>query len=235
MLIVNADDMGASPSTTDPVLECFAAGAITSTSAMVWMDDTARAAERARERGLPVGLHLNLTMAYNADQVPADVRQRQLAVTQRFDPDSWRGRDDRPVDAALVAAAIADQLGRFRELFGEPSHIDGHHHIHLHPAVLAALPRSLPIRPPLSPEGATSLGQRWLLRRFKRPDRCLAFVRVHPALGGEGLDVLSQARQQTIEVMVHPAQTDELAALRSADWLAALAEVPLGSYRELAS
>jgi len=232
MLIINADDMGASRSTTDPVLECFAAGTITSTSAMVWMPDTVRCAEIARARGLPVGLHLNFTLPFAADQVPDEIRRRQLTMTRSFRPDSWRGADHGIPTAELIAAAIADQLRGFRELFGEPTHIDGHHHVHLHAAVLTQLPRTLAIRPPLSPDTGRSFGQRWLLRRFRGPATCLAFAHVHPALGG-GFDQLSDARRRTIEVMVHPAQESELEALRSPEWHRCLAGFPLASYRDL--
>jgi chitin disaccharide deacetylase len=233
-LIINADDMGASRSTTDPVLECFAAGVITSASAMVWMTDSERAARLAHERGLPVGLHLNFTLPFAGGDVPDEVRARQLGLTAVF---GTKGRGDqaggRVADGELIAAALADQLRRFRELFGEPTHLDGHHHVHVHSAVLGHLPRTLPIRPPLSTIAKRTFGQRWLLRRFRRPDACLAFERVHPALGGEGLGVLAQACRRTVEVMVHPTQQREHEALLSSDWRIALAELTLGSYRDL--
>jgi predicted glycoside hydrolase/deacetylase ChbG (UPF0249 family) len=233
MLIVNADDMGASPSTTDPVIACFAAGTITSTSAMVWMPDTDRAAALARERDLPVGLHLNFTLPFGADVVPAPVRARQLEVTHLFTAPGARPGDPHPGAAPLIAAAIADQLAQFRAQFGEPTHIDGHHHIHVARAVLAQLPRSLPIRPPLHPDSGRPFGQRWLIRRFRGPATCLAFERVHPALGGEGLAVLEPARRQVVEVMVHPTQPAERAALDGPEWRQALDGLALGSYRDL--
>ena len=234
MLIVNADDMGASPSTTDPVVECFDAGVITSASAMVWMPDSERAARIARELSLPVGLHLNFTLPFAGPDVPDDVRERQLRLTAMFgtgaqDDDARAGA----ADSALIPAALDDQLQRFRELFGEPTHLDGHHHVHVDPAVVEHLPRMLPIRPPLSTSAKRTFGQAWLLRRFRHPDACLAFERLHPALGGEGLEALAQAHRRTVEVMVHPAQEREHEALLSSDWHAALAELTLGSYRDL--
>jgi chitin disaccharide deacetylase len=235
MLIVNADDMGASPSTTDPVVECFTAGVITSASAMVWMLDSERAARIARELDLPVGLHLNFTLPFAGPNVPDDIRARQLGMTAVFGPEARAGDAGGAVaDGMLIAAALTDQLQRFHELFGEPTHLDGHHHVHVNPAVVEHLPRTLPIRPPLSTGAKRTFGQAWLLRRFRRPDACLAFERLHPALGGEGLEVLAQARRRTVEVMVHPAQKREREALLSSDWRAALEGLMLGSYRSLA-
>ena len=59
MLIINADDLGRSRAETDAALRCYKAGRITSVSAMVFMSDSERAAEVARENELDVGLHLN--------------------------------------------------------------------------------------------------------------------------------------------------------------------------------
>src|SRR5436853_2780254 len=61
MLIINADDWGRSVAETDAALKCFREKRITSVSAMVFMGDSERAAELAKENKLDVGLHLNFT------------------------------------------------------------------------------------------------------------------------------------------------------------------------------
>ena len=61
MLIINADDWGRSVAETDAALRCYKEGRITSVSAMVFMEDSERAAELAKENELDVGLHLNFT------------------------------------------------------------------------------------------------------------------------------------------------------------------------------
>ena len=68
MLIINADDWGRSLAETDAALECYKAGRITSVSAMVFMEDSERAAELAKENKLDVGLHLNFTDRFTANQ-----------------------------------------------------------------------------------------------------------------------------------------------------------------------
>jgi predicted glycoside hydrolase/deacetylase ChbG (UPF0249 family) len=238
MLIVNADDFGANPRTSDPVVELFAEGAISSASAMVWMHDTMRAACLAAEHGIPVGLHLNLTLPLADEAVPAPVRERQLRLTEIFGSESWQGDGRETADAQLIADAIADQLECFREAFGEPTHVDGHHHVHTHPAVVEHLPAKLPIRPILSVPARAgarrSTRERRLHRRFLCPDMCFAFEHVHPSLGGAGLEVLDHAHRHALEVMVHPRQERERAALISEDWLQALSALTVGSYDDLA-
>src|SRR5438045_1263834 len=70
MLIINADDWGRSMPETDAALRCYNRGRITSVSAMVFMDDSERAAELAKENELDVGLHLNFTDKFTANQYP---------------------------------------------------------------------------------------------------------------------------------------------------------------------
>ena len=55
MLIINADDFGRSVAETDAALRCYVAGRITSVSAMVFMADSERSAELAKENALAVG------------------------------------------------------------------------------------------------------------------------------------------------------------------------------------
>jgi chitin disaccharide deacetylase len=238
MLIVNADDFGAGRNVTDPILEMLAAGVVSSTSAMVWMSDTARAASLARERSAPVGLHLNFTFPFNATAVPPPVRERQLRLTKIFGRESWRGDSHANPDRQLLVDAIEDQLACFCETFGRPTHIDGHHHVHTHPAVLEHLPRDLPIRPVLSVPSRENASReernRQLRRRFLSPEMCFAFEDVHPLLGGAGLEALEHARRHSLEIMVHPKQEHERAALMSAQWREALSALTVGSYADLA-
>ena len=51
-VIVNADDWGRDNATTDRCLDCFLLGAVSSVSAMVFMEDSERAAHLARHHGV---------------------------------------------------------------------------------------------------------------------------------------------------------------------------------------
>jgi predicted glycoside hydrolase/deacetylase ChbG (UPF0249 family) len=239
VLIVNADDFGANVSATDRAIEAFGARAISSCSAMVWMRGSARAGQLGRQRELPLGLHLNLTLPLDASDVPREVRERQLRLTESFSSGSWREDIvDRPL-RTLVRDAVSDQLGQFIEQYGEPTHLDGHHFVHVHEAVLEVLPPTLVIRamlrePKRADDPATERERR-LRERFRAPSMTLAFEHLHPMLGGVGFSVLERARSDSLEVMCHPHQAGHIEALMSAEWHAALGQLPVGSFADLAS
>jgi chitin disaccharide deacetylase len=237
VLIINADDLGASTSATDAAIEAFRAGVISSASAMVWMGDSPRAARLVGERGLPVGLHLNLTLPFNSPAVPAAARERQLLLVKSFGRESWREDAGDGPPRELVRAAVQDQFRAFLECYGEPTHLDGHHHVHVHEAVLDVLPRGIVIRPILREPGSTDAPagrrERRLHKTFQTPEVTLDFVDLHPALGGVGLAPLERALTDCVEVMCHPQQPAQLQALMSAEWRALIARLPVGSFAVL--
>jgi predicted glycoside hydrolase/deacetylase ChbG (UPF0249 family) len=242
-LMINADDWGASASTTDAIASCFRLGAVSAASAMVFMADSERAAGIALELGLPVGLHLNLSQPFDGP-APDDVRARQLAVTRGFTRMWLRRWTYDPRGRGRIAHAIADQLQEFERLYGHPpARLDGHLHVHLCPDVLLsrALPRDVWLRPARTRAlerrrpGVAALRRardRWLHRRFHATQHFFAIQDLHPRLGGHGLDgALALARSgegtggATVEVMTHPAaeRPAELELLLSQEWRDAVA------------
>lgn len=136
-LIVNADDLGSGPGRDAGILELFAAGAVTSASLLVNGPTAAAAATAAVAAGLPLGLHLNLSEGQpltGGDALAgADGRLRGKSGARR----ALAAGD---IDAAALAREIRAQFDAFVALTGElPSHVDGHHHIHVEPAVAAVL------------------------------------------------------------------------------------------------
>lgn len=107
VLIVNADDFGASRGINRGIVEAHTQGIVTSTSLMVTGPAAAAAAELAAAHGeLAVGLHWDLA---GEDEPP------------RVDLE----------DAAAVRAELLRQLELFHELIGRPpTHVDSHHHVH---------------------------------------------------------------------------------------------------------
>src|SRR5580700_2369503 len=81
-LIVNADDWGRDRNTTDRISECSLRGSVSSVSAMVFMEDSVRAATLASERGIDAGLHLNFTTPFSAQDCPAALAQHQQPLAR---------------------------------------------------------------------------------------------------------------------------------------------------------
>jgi chitin disaccharide deacetylase len=237
---VNADDLGSDVQNTDAILACSQAGAISSTTAMVFMADSERAAALARSHDLPVGLHLNLTMRYTAPGAPEQALRRQAQAVDLFAQARDPHRAWRPANR-LICACVEDQLDEFRRLYGrEPTHVDGHNHAHLSANVILsrALPSGLRVRravnwpPPRDTAGRLkSRARDRALARFETTSYFCSIRTLHPWLGGHGLgDLLDTSDEVAVEIMTHPGWHDELKVLLSPEWQMALAGRPLGSY-----
>ncbi|MGV1048318.1 MAG: ChbG/HpnK family deacetylase [Solirubrobacterales bacterium] len=244
MLIVNADDWGLRPEVTDAIAECWAAGAVTSASAMVAMADSERAFALAAAQGPPLGLHLNLTTPFTAPGVEPGRRRRQFRAVAYFGASDRRRLLFDPRRRAALDRCVADQLDAFAEARGRPArHADGHQHIQVCPTVLStrSLGRVQSLRRAhgfvAGSSSPAKRGYRRLLNGVVRHRfRSVPFVSLrdlHPALGGVGLERLAPlARGGDVELMVHPGWEDEREVLLSAAWLRLLGELPTGSHAD---
>jgi predicted glycoside hydrolase/deacetylase ChbG (UPF0249 family) len=249
LLIVNADDWGGERRSTVAILDAFQAGRVTSTTAMVYMEDSRRGAEIARAEKLPVGLHLNLTQLFTAADTPPAVRDRQRRVAETF---AGHGRDGHPGTAQLrrwlydprvahlVTAALRDQLDCFEALYGcPPTHFDGHNYVDLTPNVFLspALPRGAKMRNSLDryplPRSPMALARG--LRQKLRGQRLRSTRYV---LHISDLDLpddprLALAETDPVEVICHPDHGAEMDRLMSDEWAACLARLRTGSFADL--
>ena len=134
-LIVNADDYGLSPGVNAGVLAAHRDGLVTSATTMInmpWAVDGIAAAPPS----LALGLHLNLTTG-----APSAAPAR---VPSLLGADGAFLRLDRlllrlglgQVREGDLEREIAAQLERAVRTGAALDHLDGHHHIHLHPRVL---------------------------------------------------------------------------------------------------
>jgi predicted glycoside hydrolase/deacetylase ChbG (UPF0249 family) len=258
LLIVNADDFGGKPLATDRILECFAAGRITSTSAMVYMKDSLRAAELAQAGrltiaseqtkagnagALSIGLHLNLTQAFEDPETPATVRERQARAVAYFAGVRLRRFTYNPRMSALVGACVADQLRRFLELFGRhPTHIDGHNHAHLSPTALLSLPAGMAVRTSETHlRDGISLGSpirrarhKAIAHRHRTTDYFFAIDRLGRSPDEADIkQLLGFADRSSVEIMTHPDRDSDFHLLMSDAWAHGLEQHALGSFREL--
>jgi hypothetical protein len=219
MLIVNADDWGQDAETTNRIVECAAHGAVSSVSAMVFMEDSERAAPIARERGIEAGLHLNLTTPFSAPRGA----MRLMAHHRELGRYLLRHRLAQVVfHPGLVRSfeyVVAAQLDEFRRLYGaDPDKLDGHHHMHLCENVLlqGLLPRGILIRRNFSfQRGEKSVWNR-LYRRFvdsrlaRRHRLTDYFFSLEPLEPLERLQrIFSLGRQSVVEVVAHPVKPEE--------------------------
>jgi predicted glycoside hydrolase/deacetylase ChbG (UPF0249 family) len=253
LLIVNADDWGYDVPTTDAILATFQAGRISSTTGMVYMADSDRAATLAAEHGVPLGLHINLTQPFSDPATPPEIRARQQRLIDRIgktsglppeipDTASLRRWVYDPLLQREVDRAIADQLARFEVLYPTPpTHFDGHNHVDLCPNVFCSrsIPRGTKLRNTLNrfPVDRTAAGVLRDLRQAVRSRRFastryllhITKLRLDPADLDPRLDL---ARQVPIEVMAHPGFAAERDILMSPEWGEAIAPLRLGSFAD---
>jgi hypothetical protein len=219
MLIINADDWGRSRMETDAALQCFQHGAITRVSAMVFMEDSERAADVAKSCGVDVGLHLNLTEAF-VTGVPSSAVIDAHSRTSRFLKSSkYAQLLYHPLLREAFQRTYQAQAAEFLRLYGKaPSHIDGHHHMHLCTNMLAdaIIPMGHRVRRNFSFKSGE---KGWLNRAFRRAsDWWLSrnyrltdyFFALSQHLSVAALDrVTSLSKTSSVELMTHPAQRDE--------------------------
>lgn len=131
-LIINADDWGRDRENTGRILNCFLRGTVSSVSAMVFMEDSERAAALSREHGIDSGLHLNLTSPLTAKDTPMPLRAHQRLVVEHLRRHKLSQIVYHPGLARSFEYVVKAQLEEYERIFGaRPARIDGHHHMHL--------------------------------------------------------------------------------------------------------
>ncbi|HZL34857.1 MAG TPA: hopanoid biosynthesis-associated protein HpnK [Tepidisphaeraceae bacterium] len=140
-LILTADDFGRSPAINQAVLRAHRQGVLTAASLMVSGEAFGDAVRIARDTPtLAVGLHLVLADGRGvlpADRIPQLVNAdgcfpnapARLGMRYFFDPRARR----------QVALEMEAQFERFAQTGLPMAHVDGHQHMHLHPAVFPLL------------------------------------------------------------------------------------------------
>jgi hypothetical protein len=237
LLIVNADDCGLDTETTDRMFECVAHGTISSVSAMVYMEDSERAAAIAKERGIDAGLHLNLTTRFSTHNCPSRLAecQQEIAAYLR------RRRINRMVFHPGLRRSfeylVKAQLDEFCRLYGAPAErIDGHHHMHLCANVLLGqlLPPGTLVRRNFSfQHGEKSLVNRLYRRavdhRLAQRHRLVDFLFSLTPLEPKGRleRIRSLARRSIVEVETHPVKADEYRFLQGDEVARWTEEVPI--------
>lgn len=241
MLIINADDWGRDRETTDRILDCVVAGAVSSTSAMVYMEDSERAAKLAQKEQIDTGLHLNLTSAFTAGSCPSRLRDQQDRVAKYLRGHKFASVLFHPGLMSSFEYVVAAQLEEYQRLFGEtPARIDGHHHMH-HCANILFM-KLLPAGTVTRRNFTFHAGEKSLLNRFYRQmlDNALAsrhllvdylysIIPLHPI---ERLTrIAKEAENCLVELETHPINVDEYKFLTGDEYLKISQIARIGSFR----
>lgn len=226
LLIINADDWGRDRETTDRMHDCIQIGSVSSVSAMVFMEDSERAAAMAREEAIDAGLHLNFTTPFSAD-CSAKLREHQQRLTSYLKSHRLAQVMFHPGLAGSFRYAVEAQIEEFARLYGiQPARLDGHHHMHLCANVLLGklLPFGTLVRRNFSFRAGEKGRINRLYRKFvdnllQRRHRLLDYLFVLPPMDPpERLQrIFALARNSTVEVETHPINPDEYRFLTSGE------------------
>jgi predicted glycoside hydrolase/deacetylase ChbG (UPF0249 family) len=218
VVIVNADDWGLNAEATDRIFDCAQVRAISSVSAMMFMDDSERAASLARELDMDAGIHLNLTCGFTAPEASLRLREHQQRITAFL----RSGRYARVIFNPLLVAAfdyvIKAQIEEFERLYGvAPNRLDGHHHMHLCGNVL--LQGLLPSGATVRRNQSFTVGEKGSVNRWYRRTQDVFLSKRHP-MADYFFDlvpiqpvrlrrILELAREFNVEFETHPDNADE--------------------------
>jgi predicted glycoside hydrolase/deacetylase ChbG (UPF0249 family) len=207
---------------------------------MVFMEDSERAAELAKENELDVGLHINFTQPFTAATHPAKLGEYHRRTIQYLVRNKYAQLVYNPFLRREFAYSYEAQAAEFVRLWGRsPSHIDGHHHMHLCANMLLSevIPPGTKMRRNFSFwSGEKSLLNRtyralvdcWLARNYRLPDY---FFDLTQCMREEKLDrVVALAKTNNVELMTHPIVRAEAESLMSDEILVMLQGLKVGGY-----
>ncbi len=240
MLIINADDWGRSAPETDAALKCYKEGRITSVSAMVFMEDSERAAGLSKDNNLDVGLHLNFSEQFTDGKCPGKLKDYHGRIVRFLRRNKYSQLLYNPFLRHEFAHSYEAQASEFVRLFERPpSHIDGHHHMHLCGNLLLSkvIPAGTKIRRNFSfwrgekswlNRTYRALVDRWLVRRYRLTDY---FFDLSEGIREKKLDrIMALAKSSKVELMTHPIVRMEFEYLLGDEFQATLQRLEAGGY-----
>jgi chitin disaccharide deacetylase len=243
LLIINADDWGGWKSATDAARACFDAGRITSVSAMVFMEDSERAATLAGVIGVDVGLHLNFNQEFTGRNCPVQLAEAHGRIRRFLRRSRYAQLLYNPWLREQFRLVYQAQVEEFCRLYNRaPSHFDGHQHMHLCVNALLGgiIPRGEKVRRSFSfwPGEKSFLNRayrRWVDRRLEcRYVVTRHFFALSQCAGNARMTRVSElAKISPVELMAHPEKPGEQSCLMSHDFGAMMGALKTGTYPEL--
>lgn len=237
MLYVNTDDLGWNEEISDRILDCYQKGRIGGASTMTFMKDSERASELSREYGLPVGLHLNLTLDFTGEVVSPNLRDQHRLVAIYLNSRKVNQVLYNPFLHKAFDYVFQAQWEEFVRLYGEqPTRLDGHHHMHLcmNMLFLNKYPKGIRVRRNFTFSSEEkgpinriyrSLVDRWLTSRFRCTD---CFFSLKPIEPERIRRIVLLSKSADVELMVHPGLDKEYQYLMSEDWASLIRDLNYG-------
>lgn len=200
LLVVNADDAGFHRATDDAILRCERIVK----SASVAVNGPTAAEFVARARGMDLGIHINLTEGMSLagpHESLTDGEGRFRYAKEEFWSRAVRGE----IDPRDVKREVRAQWERGEALGLRATHVDGHNHVHVLPAVREVLPKNIFVRVPLDRDlPPTFLHLPWAAdARGRRTDRFTGYRFAGEPSEDSFLASLEGATG-VLEFMVHP-------------------------------
>ena len=219
VLIINADDWGRDTEVTDHTLRCVTRGVVSSVSAMVFMEDSERAAAIARDQNIDAGLHVNLTSTLNARNCSSGLQQDQQKLARFLRASPLCPAIYHPGLARVFASVVEAQLHEYERLYRmPPRRLDGHHHMHLCANVQRQklLPEGVIARRNFSfaageKSALNRLYRRWQDRRLAQRHQMTDFFFSLPPIDPPGRleKIFALATQFSVELETHPVNAAE--------------------------
>lgn len=207
------------------------------------MEDSDRAAQIAKDAGIDVGLHLNLSQRFTGQFRAVMLQEYHDRIVRFLTMNRYALLLYNPFLRKQFNYVYQAQVMEFRRLYGRPpSHIDGHHHKHLCTNILldGVIPAGERIRRNFSfwpgekgvlNRSYRNLVDKWLANRYRITDY---FFGLLPCFQSDELaSIIALSASATVEVMTHPANKKEYACLMSDDYLAKLRQLKKGTYSDI--
>lgn len=204
-LIVNADDYGLTKALNLGILEGFKNGVVTSTTMMANMQGFDHAVELYKQNDiLKVGVHLTLTAGF---PVCKDLKTI-VSESGKFIDQRTFLKNEIKVDVIELKREFMAQIKKIKNAGIEIDHIDSHHHAHSFPIACEvvcdiAKELNLPIRPVGDFISAIKSND---LKMPKYFDQSFYGDNISEEYF---ISILSKYKDETLEVMVHPAYIDQ--------------------------
>jgi predicted glycoside hydrolase/deacetylase ChbG (UPF0249 family) len=221
-LVVNADDWGLDTETTDRTFDCVRCGTVSAVSAMVFMEDSERAAQISQDHGVDTGLHLNLTAPFISGRCSATLVEHQRKIASYLRRHPLARVLFHPGLTLSFEYSVKSQFDEYARLFSQPpGRVDGHHHMHLCSNIQRAqlLPSGTLVRRNFSfQSGEKSLINRLYRKhiddKLSRRHRLMDYLFALPPLESTRLQrVIDLARSHSVELETHPINPAEYSFL----------------------